>query len=612
MTNATPPSHLNLAPVDLEVTMANDGSSRWRAHASLAQAPHRISDVLSQRAALHPERVFLGERAADGFRTVSYAQAKQQAAQIGAGLLELGASATKPVMIVSENSIDHALITLGAMHVGVPVAPISTAYSLQSADFKRLLSVASTLAPAVVFASSPGRFSRALQVLQKQTHAKLVCSDGEVADALPLTALVAAPTGASARLAAESVGPDTVAKILFTSGSTGEPNGVVNTQRMLTSNQQMIRAVWPFLQDEPPITLDWLPWSHTFGGNHNFMMVLFNGGTLYIDDGRAAPHLVERTARNLLDIQPTIYFNVPRGFELLLPFLESDKAVRRAFFERLRVCFYAAAALPASTWQRLQNLADVEGREVFFTTAWGSTETAPLSTSAHFRSNTAAMIGVPVPGVELKIAPVGDKWEVRVRGPHVTTGVWRPGGQIHAIQLDEDGFLPTGDAVTWAEPGNAARGLVFDGRIGENFKLASGTWVSTGRVRVALVSALNPYVQDAVLTGHDRSELGALLFASSADSATLSTLRHDIESKVRSYNQRHRGSSECIRRALIVFEPPSLDAGETTDKGYINQRRVLQRRADLVDRLYAAVPDADVLVFGAADVEACATSIDVS
>jgi feruloyl-CoA synthase len=587
---------LELAPVDVEVVPSADGSCIWRSRAPLRDGPRCISDVLERRAALHPDRSFLAERAESAFRTVSYAQVNSLVAHIGAGLLELGASPERPVMILSENSIDHALITLAAMHVGIPAAPISPAYSLQSTDFKRLESVTKTLAPAVIFASSPARFAAGLEVLERHVDARLVSSEVRELGSLPLSELTAHGIGPTARRAAQGVGPDSVAKILFTSGSTGEPNGVVNTQRMLTSNQQMIRAVWPFLKTRPPITLDWLPWSHTFGGNHNFMMLLCNGGTLTIDDGRAAPGLVERTAKNLLEVRPTVYFNVPRGFELLLPFLENDDAVRHAFFERLDVCFYAAAALPASTWQRLRDAAAREGRDVFFTTAWGCTETAPLSTSAHFHATATATIGVPVPGVELKVVPVGEKREVRVGGPHVTPGSWRAGGRIEPIELDEQGFLPTGDAVSWTE-GEPAQGLVFEGRIGENFKLSSGTWVSTGRVRIALVSATAPYVQDAVLTGHDRAELGALLFASAADEPARQVLRGCIEQKIRAYNLAHAASSECIRRALIVLEPPSLDAGETTDKGYINQRRVLERRTSLIKRLYAATPDEDILLF---------------
>ena len=588
-----------MAPVELQVTEGRDGAVHWQSRRALGPLPRCISDLLRRRAELHPDRVFLAERADKEWRTLSYGDAYEAVLAIGSSLLERGGSRVRPLMILSENGIDHALLTLGAMHVGIPAAPVSSAYALQSTDHARLRGVAEVLRPAVIFASSPERFARALDAIEMsaQTDVWLVSSGSTKRGATPIDSLRAAPVSSAARAAAGDVGPDTVAKILFTSGSTGEPSGIVNTQRMLTSNQEMVAAVWPFLEDAPPVTLDWLPWSHTFGGNHNFFMILRNGGTLYIDDGRPTPGLAARTAENLRMVAPTIYFNVPRGFELLLPHLETNDAVRRAFFARLDVCFYAAAALPASIWQRLERAAAREGRNVFFTTAWGSTETAPLSTSAHFPTRTPAVIGVPAPGVVLKLAPVDGKLEIRVRGPNVTPGAWRRGGEVVPVRLDAEGFLATGDAVSMADPKRSEAGLVFDGRIGENFKLTTGTWVSTGRVRVAVVSALSPHVQDAVVAGHDRDALAVLLFCPQpADAAEGSALRGRIEEALGAYNAAHPSSSQCIRRALLVFDPPSLDAGETTDKGYINQRRVLERRAPLVERLYAANPDAEVLV----------------
>jgi feruloyl-CoA synthase len=589
---------LRLAPVEIAVSAADDGSARWTSRRALGPLPRSVLDLLRRRAELHPERAFLAERAADGWRTLTYGDAANATAAIGAALLERGASPERPAMILSENGIDHALVALSAMRVGVPAAPVSSAYALQSTDHARLRDVAKVLFPSVIFASSPERFGRALDAIAAsgESDFALVSSGSTERGATPIDVLASATVTAASRAAEDAVGPDTIAKILFTSGSTGEPSGIVNTQRMLTSNQEMIAAVWPFLEDAPPVTLDWLPWSHTFGGNHNFFMILRNGGTLYIDDGRAAPGLVDRTAENLLSASPTVYFNVPRGFELLLPHLETNDAVRRAFFARLDVCFYAAAALPPSTWQRLEKAAAREGRDVFFTTAWGSTETAPLSTSAHYATRTPAVIGVPAPGVELALVPTDGKLEIRVRGPNVTPGIWQRGGKIRRVRLDEDGFLPTGDAVIAADPERPEAGLVFDGRIGENFKLATGTWVSTGRVRIGLVSALAPDVQDAVLTGHDRAELGALLFCPKPHDARAETdLRRRIGDKLAAHNAARPASSECVRRVLLVFEPPSLDAGETTDKGYVNQRRVLERRARLVEALYAATPGEDVV-----------------
>jgi feruloyl-CoA synthase len=589
---------IRLSLTEVAVTRAANGSARWTSRRVLGPLPRSVLDLLRRRAELHPERAFLAERAGSSWRTLTYGGAAEATAAIGAALLERGASAKRPVMILSENGIDHALIALSAMRVGVPAAPVSSAYALQSTDHARLRGVAKNLSPSVVFASSPERFGRALDaiVASGEREFVLVSSGSAERGATPIDVLAAAAPTAASRAAEDAVGPDTVAKILFTSGSTGEPSGIVNTQRMLAANQEMIAAMWPFLEDAPPVTLDWLPWSHTFGGNHNFFMILRNGGTLYIDDGRAAPGLVERTAENLLSVEPTVYFNVPRGFELLLPHLETNDAVRRAFFARLDVCFYAAAALPPATWQRLEKAAARQGREVFFTTAWGSTETAPLSTSAHYPTRTPAVIGVPAPGVELALVPTDGKIEIRVRGPNVTPGIWQRGGEILPVRLDDDGFLPTGDAVVAADPDRPEAGLVFDGRIGENFKLATGTWVSTGRVWVGLVSALAPDVQDGVLRGHDRAELGALLFCPKPhDARAEADLRRRVAEKLAAHNAAHPSSSECICRVLLVFDPPSLDAGETTDKGYVNQRRVLERRVPLVESLYAGVPGDEVV-----------------
>ena len=589
---------LRLLSVELEARRGSDGSHYLRSTHPLAAPPRSVSAVLDARAAAHPDRPFLVERGPSGARTLSYGETWERAQAIGAALLDRGADSARPLMILSENSIDHALMTLGAMHVGVPAAPVSSAYSLASADHARLLAVYAALGPTLVFAASPERYARALEALSVVSGGALgvISSGSNVHGATPISALEAVRPGRAAAAAAQGVGPETVAKVLFTSGSTGAPAGVICTQRMLTSNQEMIRAAWPFLAEAPPVTLDWLPWSHTFGGNHNFFMMLWSGGTLHIDDGRPAPGLIERTVQSLSAVEPTIYFNVPRGFELLLPHIEQDQRARQAFFRRLDLCFYAAAALPPSTWARLERAAELEGRAVFFTTAWGSTETAPLATSAHFLSKAPGMIGVPAPGVELRLAPVEHKLEIRVRGPNVSPGYWQPGGGVAPLRLDEEGYLRTGDAVLFADSSRPEAGILFDGRIGENFKLASGTWVSTGMVRVRLVSALAPDVSDAVITGHDRATLGALLFAvPPADDPAKQALLTRIRQKLAAYVEAHPSSSERVGRVLLVFEPPSLDAGETTDKGYLNQRRVLERRAALVERLYADSPDGEVI-----------------
>ncbi|HEY6461052.1 MAG TPA: feruloyl-CoA synthase [Polyangiaceae bacterium] len=575
-----------------------------RSPVPLASYARSVGDVLARWAREAPERAFLAERAdagaRGGWRTVTYAQALAAARSLGQALLDRGLDRTRPLLVLSGNGIDHALLSLAAMHVGVPVAPVSTAYSLVAKDPAKLRALAAILAPGAVYAEDGAAYGRALATLDlgvpclvsRNADAVSAASSRSRSGSTPIAvdeALRTTPTRAVDDAFA-AIGPDTVAKILFTSGSTGTPKGVVNTQRMLCSNQQAIAQTWPFLADRPPVVVDWLPWSHTFGGNHNFFMVLWHGGTLYVDAGKPAPGLFDETLRNLRAISPTLYFNVPRGFDLLASALETDAAFAEHFFAELDLLFYAAAALPQSTWVRLEEAsarARGRGTKVTMVSAWGATETAPLVTQVHFPIDRAGVIGLPAPGCELAFVPVGNKLEMRVRGPCVTPGAWGPGGTIEPNATDERGFYPTGDAGMLEDDAAPERGVVFGGRIAENFKLASGTWVHVGELRVAVVAACAPLVADAVVAGHDRDDVGLLVFPAPG----AGDVRDRLRDRLAAFNASRPGTSTRVARALVLTEPPSIDAGEITDKGYLNQRAVLDRRAALVERLYAGASD---------------------
>ncbi|HEY4637744.1 MAG TPA: feruloyl-CoA synthase [Burkholderiales bacterium] len=578
-------SGLRFAPAEVDVERRKDGTLVLRSLQKLRPHERCVGEWLAKWAQQSPERVLLAERAGDGWRKLTYAQALDGARRIGQALLERGLGPEKPLAILSDNSIDHGLLALGAMHAGVPVAPISPAYSLMSKDFAKLRAIFELLKPGLVWADDPKRYGAALAAVG--------------AEATPLAPLLDTAPGARIDEVFAKVGADTTAKILFTSGSTGLPKGVINTQRMLVANQQMLAQVWPFLEDRVQTIVDWLPWNHTFGGNFCFNMMLRNGGTLTIDGGKPAPGLIETTAGNLKEVSPTLYFNVPRGFDLLLPFLEKDADLRRNFFRDLDMLFYAAAALPQNLWERLETMAVAEkGGELAMISSWGSTETAPSAAAVHYHIERAGVIGLPNPGCELKLVPAAGKLEVRVRGPHVTPGYFRRDDLTRAA-FDEEGFYRIGDAMKFADPARPEKGLVFDGRVAEDFKLSSGTWVHVGAVRVKLIAAGNPLIQDAVITGHDRDEVGALVFPSpAAKDLAPEALRARIAAALKSLAA-EGGSSMHPTRALVTADPPSIDANEITDKGYINQRAVLERRAALVEKLHAKMPDAEVITAGA-------------
>jgi feruloyl-CoA synthase len=570
-------TRLRYAPAQVEVEKRADGATLLRSPQPLAPYARAVGDWLVHWHERAPDRTFLAERKGDGWRRVSYRDALSDARRIGQALLNLGLGPERPVAILSDNGVDHALLALGAMHVGVPVAPISPAYSLMSKDFAKLKYIFDLLKPGLVFAAEPEKFAPALAAVG--------------AKSTPVAELLETNPGATMEVAFSRLTPDTVAKILFTSGSTGTPKGVVNTHRMLCANQQMLAQVWPFLEDKVQTIVDWLPWNHTFGGNFCFNLMLRNGGTLYIDNGKPAPGLAELTAKNLREISPTMYFNVPRGFDLLMPMLEDDARLRASFFRDLDMVFYAGAALPQNLWERLEKLAvEEKGGALSMVSSWGSTETAPSAAAVHYPIERAGVIGLPNPGCELKLVPAAGKLEVRVRGPNVTPGYYKR-TDLTRDAFDEEGFYRIGDAMRFADPAAPEKGLVFDGRIAEDFKLSSGTWVHVGAVRVKLIAAGNPLIQDAVLTGHDRDELGALVFLNpaAAKDMTPAAVRVRLSEVIREMN-REGGSSRHPTRLLVMDEPPQIDGNEITDKGYLNQRAVLERRAALVEELYAGGP----------------------
>jgi len=579
-------SSLRFAPPRVEIERRRDGTILLRSPLKLGKHARAVGEWLVRWARETPERTFLAERTEGAWRRLSYREALVLARRVAQGLLDRRLDASRPLVILSDNSIDHALLALGAMHVGVPVAPVSPAYSLMSKDFAKLKAIFELLRPGLVWTADPEKFAPALAAVRASTT--------------PITELLAEATS-KVDAAFERIGPDTVAKILFTSGSTGIPKGVINTQRMLTVNQEQYASVWPFLEDRPQVLVDWLPWNHTFGGNNNFGMMLRNGGTFHIDGGKPAPGLVETSMRNLKEIPPTIYFNVPRGFDLLMPFLEKDAELRANFFRNLDLMVYAGASLPQNLWERMQQLAVAErGARLPLISAWGSTETAPMATGVHYAVDRAGIIGLPVPGCEVKLVPAAGKLEARVKGPNVTPGYYGRDDLTKAA-FDEEGYYRIGDALKFADPEKPELGLAFDGRIAEDFKLSTGTWVHVGATRVRLIAAGDPLVQDAVITGHERSEVGALVFLNAAaikvrglDDAGVR--RHLRAALAKLAAEAGSGSSTHPVRALVMAEPLSIDANEITDKGYINQRAVLERRAASVEMLHADPPASEVIV----------------
>jgi feruloyl-CoA synthase len=603
---------VRLGPPDVVLDHKADGTIHLRSPHRLEAYPEKLTQRLEHWAKVAPDRVLFAQRTAAGeWRKLTYAQTLAQVRGIAQALLQRNLSPERPIAILSGNDIEHALLGLAAMYVGIPYAPISVPYSLMSSDFGKLKSIIADLTPGLVFVSDGKPFGRAIDAAVP-AEAEIVVTVNPLANrpTTPFADLMKVEPTAAVDAAHAKVGPDTIAKILFTSGSTGYPKGVINTQRMLCSNQAMIRSGLAFVGDEPPVIVDWLPWNHTFGSNHNFNLVLDNGGSLYIDEGKPLPGAIAATARNLKEIAPTIYFNVPKGFEALLPHLRADAELRRNFFSRLKAMFYAGAGLQQYVWDELTQMSvDTCGERIIFLSSIGSTETSPLALSCSWDFDRPGNIGLPPPGVELKLVPNEGKLEARLKGANITPGYWRR-PDLTKEAFDADGYYKIGDALKFADPAEPAKGLLFDGRLAEDFKLASGTWVSTGVLRAQFVDHFAPLVRDAVIAGADRDDLTTLVFpdieacrklAGLPPDAPASAVLNDAKvggefrKRLSALARQSAGGSTRVCRALLMEEPPSLDAGEATDKGSINQRAVLTRRAALVEELYAKPMSARVI-----------------
>ena len=590
---------VNLGPHDLKVTPLASGGFAVRSPHPLGPYPRTMTDRLAHWAADRPQTVFLAERDGNGWRTLTYGAALDAARHVAQGLLDRGCTAAAGAAILSENGIDHALLALGAQYAGIPYVPVSPPYSLLSTDFAKLRHVLSTFGPALVYARDGARFARAFASDVIASETPVVLSEGTVEGRAsePFEHLLKADITPAVDAANARVTNDTVAKILFTSGSTGIPKGVINTQRMLCANQQMNVQAFPFFAEEM-VMLDWSPWNHTAGSNQVFNMVLFNGGTLYIDDGKPTPAEFAKSLRNLRDVSPTIYFNVPRGYEELAGVLDEDAGLRRTFFARLKMMWYAGAALSGPVFEHMRRLAIAEcGEEIMMTSGLGSTETAPSSTFANWYSDVSGNIGLPLPGVELKLVPAGAKLEMRVRGPNVTPGYLHRDDLTRAA-FDEDGYYKMGDAIKPLDPNDFRAGFVFDGRIGEDFKLATGTWVSVGPLRIALLAQLAPLVRDLVICGQDQDYLAILMIPDAGVVPGDATVHASVLARLEAFAVAHPGSSTHVRRAIFLDRALSIDAGEITDKGSLNNAVIREQRREFVEHLYSSLGNPAVIAIG--------------
>ena len=578
----------------------DDGSQLLASEIPLSPHPEKMTERLVHWAQYRPDRVFIAQRDEQGvWRTYTYSQTLDIVKRLGQFLLDSGVSVSRPLAILSENGVEHGMLALAALHIGEPYSPVTPAYSLRSTDFVKLRHVVELLSPGLIFVSDGSKYEKALAAVAGNTPI-LAVKPPETLSAMLYSQAVATTPTPEVDLAFQSVSSETIAKILFTSGSTGMPKGVINTHGNICTNWQQITQTFPFMAEEFEI-IDWLPWNHTFGGNHNFGLTLYNGGSMYLDGGIPTPEGIKTTVENLREIAPTIYFNVPKGFAELIPYLKEEKNLREKFFSKLKMLFYAGAGMPQHVWDALEELAlDTVGEKIMIGTGLGCTESSPSALFSTRPHGYAGLLGLPVPGLELKLVPVEGKMEARFRGGNITPGYWR-NNEVTRLAFDEEGFYKTGDALRFADPENVNEGLLFDGRLSEDFKLNTGTWVHVGNLRSALLAAANGLFQDVVIAGHDKEFVSTIIFPDIEQAKRFLGLRAVADPKEIAANHEFRmavqqildevaksstGSAMLVKRALVADFALSLDSGELTDKGSVNQRQVIQNRSHCLEQLY--------------------------